>query len=215
MRNFIPLAQVIDVYGVIEDLVLNVKCDRIEVDYEVDVYPPITSNELLTVQQWYVTAWAMHLQVSSRQRKEKPEVRVGNLMEFAREFTPHGSSTSIPEGTLCRVVFPPRKVGYGLAPSTVRVCVVDDYLTVPLHFLTTLWTPLRPEDAQMTASRKWHGRREVGEDIMRMWSPLTHKCLVSHVDNARALSKVCAYGKPLSRPESCNPPSPISEHQQD
>jgi hypothetical protein len=103
MRNFIPLAQVIDVYGVIEDLVLNVKCDRIEVDYEVDVYPPITSNELLTVQQWYVTAWAMHLQVSSRQRKEKPEIRVGNLMEFAREFTPHGSSTSIPEGTLCRI----------------------------------------------------------------------------------------------------------------
>jgi hypothetical protein len=136
-------------------------------------------------------------------------------MEFAREFTPHGSSKPIPEGTLCRVVFPPRKVGYGLAPSTVRVCVVDDYLTVPLHFLTTLWTPLRPEDAQMTASRKWHGRREIGHDIMRMWSPLAHKCLVSHVDDARALSKVCVYGKQLSRPESCNPPSPISEHQQD
>jgi len=217
MRNFIPLAQVIDVYGVIDDLLLNVKCYRIEVDYDSvtdSPVPMLAPDELHVVRDWYVTAWAMHLQVTSRARKEKPEIKVGNLMEFSRDFTPHGTKVTIPSGTLCRVMFPPRKIGYGLAPSTVRVRVDDDFITVPQHFLTTIWTPLRPDDAEMTASRKWNGRREVGADIMRMWSPLAHKCLKSYVDEARS-SRVYASETQDAHQSSCIQPSPTLERQQD
>jgi len=216
MRNLVPLAQVIDVYGVIEDLLLNVKCYRIEIDYDsvIDTPVVVSSDELHVVRDWYITAWAMHLQVTSRARKEKPEIRVGNLMEFSSSFTPYGGKTTIPSGTLCRVVFPPRKVGYGLAPSTVRVRVDNKFLSVPLHCLTTLWTPLSPEDAQMTASRKWNGNREVCPDIMRLWSPLAHKCLKSHVDDARLLTARASMTQ-CAHQASCTPPSSFSEHQQD
>jgi hypothetical protein len=216
MKNLVPLAQVIDVYGVVEDLLLNVKCYRIEIDCDSVINAPvvISPDELHAIRDWYITAWAMHLQVTSRARKEKPEIKVGNLMEFSCSFTPYGGKITISEGTLCRVVFPPRKVGYGLAPSTVRVRVNEKFLSVPLHCLTTIWSPLRPEDAEMTASRKWNGNREVCLDIMSMWSPLAHKCLKSYVDEAR-FPRVYASAIKDAHQSSCTQPSPTIEHQQD
>lgn len=214
MKNLVPLARIIDTNGVVEDLLLNVKCYQIEADCDAVAEPPITipSDELHAIREWYITAWAMHLQITSRARKEKPEIKVGALMEFSCQFTSYDKKTKISEGALCRVIFPPRKVGYGLAPSTVRVRINEKFLTVPLHYLTTIWTPIRPEDAEMTASRKWNGNREVCFDIMHMWSPLAHKCLKSYVDEAR-FTRVYASEIQDARQSSYTQPFPIFEHQ--
>ena len=207
MRNIIPLVKVVDLNGVVTDLVLNVKLAKIEADEEGVVEQFISPDEFHAVGQWYVTAWATHLMVTSRAKKEKPTIKVGNLLEFSRDFTPHGTTSVIKHGTLCRVMFPPRKVGYGLAPSTVRVRVHDDFITVPLHYLTTIWAPINPDDAQMTASRKWNGKQPVGQDIAEMWSPLV-SVYESMVDQMRS-AKAYASGKQSTHPASCTQPSQV------
>lgn len=144
------------------------------------------SDEVLAVRNWYVSEWSLYTLINARRNKEKPAMRPGNFLQLERDFTtPAG--TLIPKGSLCRIMFPPKVSGYGLAPSTVRVCVKDEYVTIPCHMLTTTWNPMSPQDAEMSVARKWNGKRPVGEDVVRLYSPL----LVldeSYIDMARQAS---------------------------
>lgn len=146
----------------------------------------IDDEEIVAVRNWYINEWSLYTLINARRSKEKPVMRPNSFLRFDRDFVAR-TGINIPKGTLCRIIFPPKISGYGLAPSTVRVQVKDEYVTVPCHLLTTTWNPMSPADTEMSVSRKWHGKRPIGEDVVRLYSPL----LVldeSYIDTARQTS---------------------------